>query len=148
MLWPAALAAVAIGWTLARRMMGVMGRRSGLWVGLCWFGCLGVIDHSGGTGLELLSGWAIVAAIDRLLAHGSDWKAGLWAALAFLSGGWPPVVLILLAVIVIGRRAATFSAPLVMPPLATAVAWSVWAMSSASIEAWAAAKIRHSPSKS
>ena len=81
-LWPAALAAVAIGWTLARRMMGVMGRRAGLWVGLCWFGCLGVIDHSGGTGLELLSGLAIVAAIDRLLAHGSDWKAGLWAALA------------------------------------------------------------------
>ena len=140
-LWPAALAAVAIGWTLARRMMGVMGRRAGLWVGLCWFGCLGVIDHSGGTGLELLSGLAIVAAIDRLLAHGSDWKAGLWAALAFLSGGWPPVVLILLAVIVIGRRRASFSAPLVMPPLATAVAWSVWAMSSASTEAWAAAVV-------
>jgi len=138
-LWPAALAAVAIGWTLARRMMAVMGRRAGLWVGLCWFGCLGVIDHSGGTGLEFLSGLAIVAAIDRLLAHGSDWKAGLWAALAFLSGGWPPVVLIFLVVIVIGRREASFSARLVIPPLATAVAWSVWAMSSASTEAWAAA---------
>jgi hypothetical protein len=138
-LWPAALAAVAIGWTLARRMMAVMGLRAGLWVGLCWFGCLGVIDHSGGTGLEFLSGLATVAAIDRLLAHGSDWRAGVWAALAFLSGGWPPVVLILLAVIVIGRREASFSARLVVPPLAAVFAWSFWAISSASTEAWAAA---------
>jgi len=140
-LWPAALAAVAIGWTLARRVMTVMGRRAGLWVGLCWFGCMGVIDHSGGTGLEFLSGLAIVAAIDRLLATGSDWPAGLCTALAFLSGGWPPVVLIFLAVIVIGRREAGFSARLVIPPLATAVAWSVWAISSASTEAWAAAMV-------
>jgi len=140
-LWPAALAAVAIGWTLARRAMSVMSRRAGLWVGLCWFGCLGVIDHSGGTGLEFLSGLAIVAAIDRLLAHGSDWKTGLWVALAFLSAGWPPVVLIFLAVIVIGRREASFSALLVIPPLATFVAWSVWAVSSASSEAWAAALV-------
>jgi len=138
-LWPAALAAVAIGWILARRMMAVMGRRAGLWVGLCWFGCLGVIDHSGGTGLEFLSGLAIVAAIDRLLAHGSDWKAGLWVALAFLCGGWPPIVMIFMAVIVIGRREASFSARLVIPLLATFIAWSVWAISWASPEAWAAA---------
>lgn len=138
-LWPAALAAVAIGWTLARRMTGVMGRRAGLWVGLCWLGCLGMIDHSGGTGLEFISGLTIVAAIDRLLAHCSDWRAGLWAALAFLCGGWPTLVLIFLAVIVIGRREASFSARLVIPPLATALAWSIWAMLSASTEAWAAA---------
>jgi hypothetical protein len=98
-----------------------------------------VIDHSGGTGLEFLSGLAIVAAIDHLLARGSDWKAGIWAALAFLCGGWPPVVLIFLAVIVIGRHEASFSARLVAPPIATALCWSAWAMSSASTEAWAAA---------
>lgn len=138
-LWPAALAALAIGWILARRAMKLMGQRVGLCVGLCWFGCLGVIDHSGGTGLDFLSGLGIVAAIDRLLEHGSDWKAGFWAALAFLSGGWPPVILIFLAVIVIGRRGASFSARLVVPPVITALAWSVWATTVASPEAWAAA---------
>ena len=140
-LWPAALAAVAIGWILARRVMDVMGQRAGLWVGLCWLGCLGVIDHSGATGLEYLSGLAIVAAIDRLLSRGSDWTAGLWGGIAFLTGGWPPVVLIFLAVIVIGRREAGFSVRLVVPPLAVAVTWSIWAMSAASPEAWAAALV-------
>ena len=140
-LWPAALAALAIGWILARRAMKLMGQRVGLWVALCWFGCLGVIDHSGGTGLEFLSGLGVVAAIDRLLEHGSDWKAGFWTALAFLSGGWPPVILIFLAVIVIGRRGAGFSARLVVPPVMAALAWSVWAMTVASPEAWAAAMV-------
>ena len=66
-------------------------------------------------------------------------KRAYWAALALLCGGWPPVVLIFLAVIVIGRREASFSARLVVPPLAVTLAWSVWAMLSASTEAWAAA---------
>ncbi len=140
-LWPSALAAVAIGWILARRAMETMGRRVGFWVGLCWFGSLGVIDHSGGTGLELLSGLAIIAAIDRLLTYGSDWRAGFWAALAFLCGGWPPVALILMAVIVIGRREANYSVRLIVPPLVAAIAWSIWAISAASTEAWAAAMV-------
>ena len=76
-LWPAALSAVAIGWILSRRITAVMGRRAGLLVGLCWFSCLGVIDHSGATGLDMLSGLAIVAAVDRLLTSGSDWQSGL-----------------------------------------------------------------------
>ena len=76
-LWPAALAAVAIGWLLARRMMDTLGTRAGLCFGLCWLGCVGVIDHSAGTGLDFLSGLAIVAAVDRLLARGSDWIAGI-----------------------------------------------------------------------
>jgi hypothetical protein len=138
-LWPAALAAVAIGWLLARRLANVLGLRAGLWFGLCWFGCLGVIDHSGGTGLDFLAGLAIVAAIDRLLGHGSDWIAGLWTSLAFLMGGWPPVLLILLAVIVIGRHEARFSLRLLLPPAAAAVLWSTWTLTSAPTEVWAAA---------
>jgi hypothetical protein len=138
-LWPTALAAVAIGGILARRLMRSVGVRTGLWFGLCWFGSLGVIEHSGGTGLDFISGLAIVAALDRLLSRGSDWGAGLWASLAFLSGGWPPLLTILLAVLVIGRREATFSARLLLPPLVMFAAWSFWAISAASPEAWAAA---------
>ena len=98
-----------------------------------------MIDHSGGTGLDFIGGLAIVAAIDRLLARGSDWGAGLWASLAVLAGGWPPLLTILLAVLVIGRREATFSVRLLLPPLAMFAAWSSWAISAASAEAWAAA---------
>jgi hypothetical protein len=137
--WPAALAAVAIGWLMARRMLRTAGFRAGLWLAVCWFGSLGVIDHSGGTGLEFLSGMAIIAALDRLLEHGSDWGAGFWSALAFLMGGWPPVILIFLAVIVIGRHQARFSPRLLIPPAATAIGWSIWALHSAGPEAWAAA---------
>jgi hypothetical protein len=100
-----------------------------------------VIDHSGATGLEFLSGLAIVAAIDRLLVKGSNWITGLCAALAFLCGGWPPVILIFLAVIAIGRREAGFSAGLVVPPLAAALCWSAWTILWASTEAWAAAMV-------
>ncbi len=137
-LWPAALAAVAIGWLLARRMAQTVGPRVGLLFGLSWFGCLGVIDHSGTTGLEFLSGLATIGALDRLLTRGSDWTAGLWAALTFLAGGWPPVLLIFLAVIVVGRGGASYSPRLLLPPLAVFVGWSAWALDSESTEAWAA----------
>jgi hypothetical protein len=138
-LWPAALSAVAIGALLAWRLMQSAGTGTGLWFGLCWFGCLGVIDHSAGTGLDLVSGLAVVAALDRLLSRGSDGTAGLWTSLAFLTGGWPPVLVILLAVLVIGRKEAGYSPRLLVPPLAAFAAWSAWAISTASTEAWAAA---------
>jgi hypothetical protein len=138
-LWPAALAAVATGWIVARRLAIIAGSGAGFWFGLGWFGCLGVIDHSGATGLDFLSGLAIVAAVDRLLTRGSDWTSGLWAALAFLLGGWPPLILIFLTVIVIGRRDAGFSVGLILPPLITGALWSIWALGSTSAEVWAAA---------
>ena len=56
-----------------------------------------------------------MAALDRLLSRGSDWIAGLWTALAFLTGGWPPVLIVLLAVIVIGRKESYFSIRLILP---------------------------------
>jgi hypothetical protein len=138
-LWPAALAAAAIGGLLARRLMQSAGTRTGLWFGLAWFGCVGVTDHSAGTGLDFVSGLAVVAALDRLLTRGSDWTAGFWTSLALLAGGWPPVLVILLAVLVIGRKEASYSPRLLVPPLGTFAAWSAWAMSAASTEAWAAA---------
>jgi hypothetical protein len=140
-LWPAALAAVTVGWIGARRVANLLGVRAGLWFGLCWFGCLGVIDHSGVTGLDFLSGLAIVAAVDRLLWRGSDWLAGLWTAASFLLGGWPPVLLVFLSVIVLGRREAPFSVRLLLPVSATAVAWSIWAVTATSTEVWAAALV-------
>jgi hypothetical protein len=138
-LWPAALAAAGIGWLLARRLRQQGGTRLGLFYGLCWFGCLGVIDHSGATGLEFLSGLATVAALDRLLERGSDWLAGIWAAAALLTGGWPSLAIILLAVIVIGRPQSGFSWRLCLPPTAGLVAWSAWVLGTASPEALAAA---------
>jgi hypothetical protein len=53
--------------------------------------------------------------------------------------GWPPVVLILLAVIVIGRKDAGFSPRLLIPPVFAGIAWSTWALSTTPTEAWAAA---------
>jgi hypothetical protein len=136
---PAALAAVAAGWVLIRRLTACLGTRAGIWMGLCWFGCVGVIDHSGGTGLEFLSGLPIVAAIDRLIGGRSDWIAGLWTALAFAMGGWTAVALILLAVIVISRREASFSMSLLLPPSIVAAAWMIWMLLAGSTDALAAA---------
>src|SRR6516165_11024457 len=97
--WPAALAAILAGWGLARGMCRVLGLRAAILVGCCWFGCLAVIDRSAAVGPDLILGLATLAAIDRLLTRGSDWTAGLWASLAFLAGGWPPLVVIGLALI-------------------------------------------------
>src|SRR5262249_21242397 len=107
--------------------------------GCCWFGSLALIDRSAGAGLDLILGLATVAALDRLLSRGSDWVAGLWASLIFLAGGWPPLVVIGLAILVIGRRGSSFSVPLLLPPRVTATLWSAGTIALASIEIWAGA---------
>ncbi len=137
--WPSAIAGVLIGLILARRASSVLGTRAGVMVGVCFFGSVALIDRSAGAGLDLISGLATVAALDRLLGRGSDLVAGAWASLAFLAAGWPPVVLIVLATVVIGRPASSLSLPLVAPPIAAAAAWSAWALSVAPAEAWGAA---------
>lgn len=137
--WPAAIAGVIAGLILASRLMQTARPRAGAFFALCWCGGLAMIDRSSSTGLDLFLGLATVAALDRLLNRGSDWIAGLWAAVAFLSGGWPPLVVIGLAVIVIGRKSAGFSLKLFVPPLIAAAAWSAWALSVAPVEAWASA---------
>jgi len=137
--WPAAFAGIIAGWILTRRMSRVLGIRAGVLLGVCWFGSLALIDRSGASGLDMILGLAALATIDHLMARGSDLVAGLWASLAFLAGGWPPLVVIGLAIIVLGRTAAHFSWRLLLPPLLTAILWSVWTCSSASAEVWAAA---------
>ena len=100
---------------------------------------MALIDRSSATGLDLVSGLAILAAIDRLMRKGSDRVAGLWAALAFLAAGWPSLLVIALAVIVIGRSHVRFCPALVLPPLTAAILWSVWTIQACSPVVWAAA---------
>jgi hypothetical protein len=137
--WPAALAGILGGWLLARGMLRALGLRAAIVFGCCWFGCVALIDRSAGAGLDLISGLATLAAIDRLLTRGSDGIAGLWSGLAFLAGGWPPLLVIGLALIVIGRPGAGFSLALLLPPVVIAVLWSAATIGLASAEVWAAA---------
>ena len=133
--WPAALAAVLVGFMLSRRMMSVMGRRAGLLLGVCWFGSIALIDRSGAIGVDLIVGFATLAALDRLMTSGAGWVAGLWSSLAFLSGGLPPLIVIALAIVVIGRKQALPSLPLVIPPLLTVILWTLWTSAAVSSEA-------------
>jgi hypothetical protein len=137
--WPAAIAGVLAGFFLTRRMYRTVGARASVLLGLCWFGSAAVIDRSAGAGLDLITGFATIAALNRIVNRGSDLAAGLWASLAFLSGGWPPLAIIALVTIVLGRHEARLSARLLGPPLAAALAWSGWALSAMQPEAWAAA---------
>jgi hypothetical protein len=137
--WPAAIAAVLTGFLLTRRMFHTLGARASVLMGLSWFGSIALIDRSAGAGLDLIMGLGTIAALDRILNRGSDLKAGLWASFAFLAGGWPPLAVIALATVVIGRREAGLSARLIVPPCLTAMAWSAWALSQVQATAWAAA---------
>ncbi len=71
--WPAAVAAILAGWLLVRGTHRALGHRAAIWAGICWFGCLGVIDRSAGTGLDMILGVATLGAIERLLSRGADW---------------------------------------------------------------------------
>jgi hypothetical protein len=124
--WPAALAGILAGIVLSRRMMSVMGDRAGLLLGVCWFGSIALIDRSGAIELDLIVGLATLAALDRLMTAGAGWVAGTWASLAFLSGGLPPLIVIALAIVVMGRKQALPSIPLVIPPLAAVILWTAW----------------------
>ncbi len=137
--WPAAIAGVLAGFLLTRRVFRKLGSRASVLTGLCWFGSVALIDRSAGAGVDLIVGLATIAALDRILGRGADLGAGLWASLAFLAGGWPPLAVIALATVVIGRRNSGLTAKLVVPPLVTTVAWSAWALSVIQAEAWAAA---------
>jgi hypothetical protein len=137
--WPAAIAGVAAGLILARRASTRLGGRAGVLVGLCWYGSFALIDRSAGLGLDLITGLATVAALDRLLGRGSDLVAGSWAAVAFLAGGWPPVAVVALSTVILGRAGATLSWRLLLPPGLAAAGWSAWALAVMPSEAWAAA---------
>jgi len=137
--WPSAIAAVAIGLILGRRANRVLGPRAAILTALCLFGSLAMIDRSANLGLDMIAGLAILGALERLLNRGSDLAAGIWASLAFLAGGIPPVVVILLPTIVLGRRKAALSWRMAVPVALTFAAWSVWVLDSAPSELWGAA---------
>lgn len=137
--WPGAIAGILIGLVLARGVRLAVGVRPAILTALAWFGGVAMIDRSGGIGMGLVAGLGTVAALDRIVTKGSGWVAGLWAAWAFLAGGWPPLALIGLATIVLGRRGATFSYKMAIPILAAVVGWSAWALATAKAQTWAAA---------
>jgi hypothetical protein len=137
--WPAAIAGALIGVVLARRARLTMGRRAGVLVALAWYGSFALMDRSSTSGLDLIAGLGTVGALDRLLAKGSGWVVGAWASLAFLAAGWPPLAVLGLATIVLGRSGSTWSWSLTIPVAATVAGWSAWALASAPAEAWATA---------
>jgi hypothetical protein len=135
--WPAAIAGLTIGLILSRRLSTTLGARAGLLVALSWFGSVALIDRSAGAGLDLIAGLATVGALDQLVGRRAGWGAGLWAALAFLAAGWPPLVLLALTTIVLVRRDEIRPIGLILPPLMMVV-WSIWALCIAP-EVWGAA---------
>jgi hypothetical protein len=134
--WPPALAGILAGWLLARGMYRALGARAAILMAFSWFGSLALIDRSSNLGLDLILGLGTLAAINRLLARSADWIAGIWVSVAFLAGGWPPLVLIGLAMIVIRRPASTISARLLLPPVATGIVWSAATIDLASSQLW------------
>ncbi len=137
--WPSAIAGLLIGILLARRARLRAGPRAGLLVALGWFGSVALIDRSGGAGLDLITGLGTVAALDRLLGRGSGWAVGCWAAWAFLAGGWPPLAVLGLSTVVLGRSGMTWTWKMTLPVAAAAAAWSAWALATTPAQAWASA---------
>jgi hypothetical protein len=124
---------------LSRRTARFMGTGAGLLLGVCWFGSIALIDRSSALGMDLIVGLATLATLSRLLTTGADPIAGLWAALAFLAGGLPPLVIIALSIVVIGRQTKPFSLSLLGPPLVALIGWSAWTCTALSPEICAGA---------
>jgi hypothetical protein len=137
--WPAAIAAILAGVLLVRRASLALGKRAGVFVGVCLFGSLAFMDRSDAVGIPWIAALATIVALDRVLAKGSDSVAGLWAGAAFLCGGWPPVAILLLPILVIGRQGASFSLRLMLPLLGAVAGWSAWAVSVEPAATWGAA---------
>ena len=114
-------------------------RGAGLLLGICWFGSIALIDRSGALGLDLIVGLATLAALDRLMTAGAGWVAGLWASLAFLSGGLPPLVVIALAIVVMGRKTPGLRFRSSSHRSLTVILWSAWTCALVSPELCASA---------
>ena len=103
-----------------------MGVRAGLLLGVCWFGSIALIDRSGSVGHRPHHRAGDCGDTQPIDDGANGWVAGPWASLAFLSGGLPPLVVIALAVVVMGRTQARFSIRLDRPPARHGDRWSVW----------------------
>ncbi len=137
--WPAVIAGIVIGLFLVRSMRKAMGPRSACLMAVCWFGGVALIDRSADAGLDLVAGLGTILSLNRLLTKGSDWVAGLCASWAFLAGGWPPLALIGLAIVVLGRSGTSISFKMIIPIVVTVVGWSIWALAATRAEVWASA---------
>lgn len=135
-LFPATLAALALGAIPALRMGRTLGTRAGILTAFAILGSIAVIDRSAVMGFDALAGLMVVAALDRVIARGSDWVAGLWAALAVLAGGWPALAMILLPILVLGRQGSYLSWRLLLPPAVAFAGWSAWALQAAPALVW------------
>ncbi len=137
--WPAAIAGCLIGYLLTRRGRLGLNPRAGVMVAVTWFGSLALMDRSSGLQIDLMTGLGTVAALDLMLAGGSGWAVGFWAGWAFLAGGWPPLAVLVLTTVVLGRAGTVWNWRTSLRVLAVVVAWSAWAISRAGVEAWASA---------
>ncbi len=137
--WPSAIAGVVVGLFLCRAMRRTLGTRAAGLLAIVWFGQLALIDRSADAGVDLMAGLGTILALNRLLSKGSGWVAGLCASWAFLAGGWPPLAMIVLATVLLGRHGATFSLRTTTPVLVTVVGWSAWALATTRAQVWAAA---------
>jgi hypothetical protein len=137
--WPEAIAALTIGLVLSCRLSRVASSRAATLMALTLFSSVGMIHRDIGVGLDLITGMAVVGALDRILGRGTDLPTGAWAALAFLAGGWPPLVLIVLPIVVLARPGRSVSAALAVPIMATVAGWSLWTLRVATPEVLAAA---------
>jgi hypothetical protein len=89
--------------------------------------------------MDLIVGVTTLAALSRVMRGGTGWVAGICASLAFLSGGLPPLIIIALVLVVLGRDTNRFSLRLVIPPLLTMFVWSAWTCATLSPEICAGA---------
>jgi hypothetical protein len=133
---PALAALVALAWIVARRCGRVFGDWTGVLAGVALMSTLAWLERPTALGFDPWTGLAVVAALDRILARGSDLRAGLWAAFAVLAGGWPALALILMPVIVLGRSGSYLSWRLLVPPVLALLGWSAWCLSAAPALAW------------
>ncbi len=137
--WPGAIAGIVVGLFLARAMKAALGVRAACLATLCWFGGVALVDRSADAGVDLIAGLGTILALNRLLTRGSGWVAGGLASWAFLAGGWPPLAVIGLAALVLGRAGASISYKTVVPVAVTVAGWSAWALATTRAQVWAAA---------
>jgi hypothetical protein len=137
--WPSVIAAILCGFALVRSCKLTTNARTAILASFAWFGAIAVIDRSADAGLEMIAGLGTILALNRIVTKGSDWLAGLFAGWAFLAGGWPPIAMIGLAVLVLGRSGSSLSYKLILPIVATIGGWSTWALMTSKAELWASA---------
>jgi hypothetical protein len=134
--WPVIAAYLMLLLLGGRSLKARFGLRPLLWFGLIGASMLGFLDRAWPS-FDLLSGLAVAAAIDRRLDRGWDFLGGCLAAMAFLAGGWPPLLAILLVAWILpleGRRLTWF-----LPVILSVAAWVVWIVRVAGVEPCAAA---------